>query len=74
MTEAHVCGLLQPATPTDQVKKYVVDLAPGSSVSLANQNGYPKIAAQAPGTGVVVAQVGSVSLAIVHPQSGPLTV
>ena len=48
---------LQPVTTDQAPKKFVVDLAPGSSVSLANQNGYPKIAAQAPGTGVIVAQV-----------------
>jgi hypothetical protein len=52
---------LQAAADANQPtpKQYVVDLAPGSSVALGNQNGYPRIAAQAPGTGVVVAQVRS---------------
>lgn len=38
-------------------KNILVDLAPGASVGFGNQNGYPKISAQAPGTGFSVAQV-----------------
>lgn len=38
-------------------KNVLLDLAPGASVGFGNQNGYPKISAQAPGTGFSVAQV-----------------
>jgi len=42
----------------NKISNYLVDLAPGSSIDLGNQNGYPRIAATAPGQSVVVAQVG----------------
>ncbi len=38
-------------------KNVLVDLAPGATVGFGNQNGYPKISAQAPGSGFSVAQV-----------------
>ena len=41
----------------NKITSYYVDLAPGSSLDLGNQNGYPRIAATAPGRSVVVAQV-----------------
>ena len=41
----------------NKISNYYVDLAPGSSIDLGNQNGYPRIAATAPGRSVVVAQV-----------------
>ena len=41
----------------NKITNYYVDLAPGSSLDLGNQNGYPRIAATAPGRSVVVAQV-----------------
>ena len=41
----------------NKISNYLVDLAPGSSIDLGNQNGYPRIAATAPGRSVVVAQV-----------------
>ncbi|CAL5218364.1 g31 [Coccomyxa viridis] len=40
----------------NKITNYYVDLAPGSSLDLGNQNGYPRIAATAPGRSVVVAQ------------------
>ena len=43
----------------NKITNYYVDLAPGSSLDLGNQNGYPRIAATAPGRSVVVAQVRS---------------
>ena len=45
------------ATGQSSPKNVLVDLAPGASVGFGNQNGYPKISAQAPGTGFSVAQV-----------------
>ena len=40
-----------------KIKAYQVDLAPGSSINLSNQNGYPYLSAQAPGRSVTVANV-----------------
>lgn len=45
------------ATGQASPKNILVDLAPGASVGFGNQNGYPKISAQAPGSGFSVAQV-----------------
>ena len=51
----------------NKISNYYVDLAPGSSIDLGNQNGYPRIAATAPGRSVVVAQVRAAqSLTIQH--------
>ncbi|CAL8470439.1 g9981 [Coccomyxa elongata] len=44
------------ATGQSNPKNILVDLAPGASVGFGNQNGYPKISAQAPGSGFSVAQ------------------
>jgi hypothetical protein len=41
----------------NKIKTYQVDLAPGSSINLSNQNGYPYLSAQAPGRSVTVANV-----------------
>ena len=38
-------------------KNVLLDLAPGTSVGLASQDGHPKLSAEAPGSGFVVAQV-----------------
>ena len=50
----------------NKIKNYYVDLAPGRSIDVGSQNGYPRISAQAPGRTVTVAQVEWVSEADRH--------
>ena len=50
----------------NKIKNYYVDLAPGRSIDVGSQNGYPRISAQAPGRTVTVAQVEWVSEAGHH--------
>ena len=46
-----------PQADPNKIKNYYVDLAPGRSIDVGSQNGYPRISAQAPGRIVTVAQV-----------------
>ncbi|EIE27083.1 hypothetical protein COCSUDRAFT_45725 [Coccomyxa subellipsoidea C-169] len=67
------------ATGTQTTPKNVlVDLAPGATVGFGNQNGYPKISAQAPGSGFSVAQApGKANPDVsfkVGPQDSPVAV
>ena len=50
----------------NKIKNYYVDLAPGRSIDVGSQNGYPRISAQAPGRTVTVAQVVRLSEAGRH--------
>nr|QOL01160.1 putative extracellular protein CSOL_081 [Pseudococcomyxa simplex] len=68
----------QVSTAQTGPKNVLLDLAPGASVGFGNQNGYPKISAQAPGTGFSVAQApGKDSPDVsfkVGPQDSPVAV